>query len=153
MADHSAIPVLESHLPPTDVATEEDDIPAISDERLNVIPHFARPVLVMSHTDKEVIVVRKTSTLMQINACTIFDGETIPFKPSDKSLLAECTEVIREDAGPIKGHRRGLGICVETATTPVIVRLRGVDRDGNESLRVCPWPTRLDNEKHLARIA
>ena len=57
VTDHAAVVIFEANLPPADVPAKEGDVPAIGNKRFNHVPHFLRPILVMTDAHQQLITI------------------------------------------------------------------------------------------------
>src|SRR5438067_367349 len=109
--------MFEAHLPPADVPTKERYVSTIGDERFDSVPHFLRPILVVTNADKPLVVVHHLWIRMKINTGTVLQGDVVALRPDYEALFSKCIKKGNLITRAVKGNRDRSRGGVETAAS------------------------------------
>ena len=86
-AGQGSASLLATHLPAAGVAAEEGHVSASRDERLQVVPHRGRPVLVVADTEDQLVMIQQLGMELQVAVGAVVERVSVALRPGDEWQL------------------------------------------------------------------
>ena len=145
--------VLGTHLPAARVAAEEGHIAAVADKLLEMVPHGGRPVLVVTHTEHQLVGLEDFRVRLEVTIGGVLENVSVRLGPLDKGLLParklRSRRTLEGHSVPLISPATIEGI--KAKTSPVVVGVVGVGGKLQEDLRI-PSRLRRSHDEEATRV-